>query len=215
MARSNNCVNMNVNHIQWRSDSLVYYFGTSKGNQTGDTPNDPWRGYSNPKNPTIFLFSLWLSTSSLIPTSWPPIPSYFQVTISMKDFWSFSTKSLTEILKNFIPLELRKELLDPTMSGKDQFSIVASCCTVSPPMAYICVRACWSMGPIKYRYIHYEKAGDQFVGRSVTFIYFWQQNLGYPQFIGIVQTHLWAQKMKWWLWLNRISWEEQMFIFQP
>ena len=24
------------------------------------------------------------------------------------------------------------------------------------------------MGPIKYRYINYEKAGDQFVGRSVT-----------------------------------------------
>ena len=35
-------------------------------------------------------------------------------------------------------------------------------------MASVCLRACWSIGPIKYRYIHYEKAGDQFVGQSVT-----------------------------------------------
>ena len=41
-------------------------------------------------------------------------------------------------------------------------------CTVSPPMASICLRAGWSMGPVKERDIHYEKAGDQFVGRTVT-----------------------------------------------
>ena len=35
-------------------------------------------------------------------------------------------------------------------------------------MASICLRACWSMGSIKDRYIHYEKAGDEFVGRTVT-----------------------------------------------
>ena len=51
---------------------------------------------------------------------------------------------------------------------KGAITLVASGCTVSPPMASICLRACWSMGTIKDRYIHYEKAGDQFVGRSVT-----------------------------------------------
>ena len=37
-------------------------------------------------------------------------------------------------------------------------------------MASICLRAGRSMGPIKDQYIHYEKVGDQFVGRSVTVI---------------------------------------------
>ena len=32
-------------------------------------------------------------------------------------------------------------------------------------MASICLRAGWSMGPVKEKYIHYEKAGDQYVGR--------------------------------------------------
>ena len=40
-------------------------------------------------------------------------------------------------------------------------------CTVSPPMASICLCAGWSMGPVRERYIHYKKAGDQFVGRTV------------------------------------------------
>ena len=35
-------------------------------------------------------------------------------------------------------------------------------------MAAICLRAGWSMGPVKDQYIHYEKAGDQFVGRCAT-----------------------------------------------
>ena len=53
MARSDNCVNMHIKHIQWRSDCLIFYFGTSKGNQTGERSIDPWHIYSNPKNPTI------------------------------------------------------------------------------------------------------------------------------------------------------------------
>ena len=41
-------------------------------------------------------------------------------------------------------------------------------CTVSPLMASILPWACWSMVPVKYRYIHYKKAGDQFFGRIFT-----------------------------------------------
>ena len=52
--RSDNCANMHVQHIQWRSDCLIFYFGNSKGNQTGDRANGPWHVYSNPNNPTIF-----------------------------------------------------------------------------------------------------------------------------------------------------------------
>ena len=51
MKRSNNCANIHVYHIQWRSDSFIYYFGTYKGNQTEDRANDPQRVYSNPNNP--------------------------------------------------------------------------------------------------------------------------------------------------------------------
>ena len=73
MARSDNCVNMHAHHIQWRLDSLIYYFGIPKGNQTGKISNDPWHLYSNPKNSTVFpvlalakyLFShTWILTTN-------------------------------------------------------------------------------------------------------------------------------------------------------
>ena len=51
---------------------------------------------------------------------------------------------------------------------KGACSFASAGCTVSPPMASICLRACWSMGPVKERYLHYEKAGDQFLGRAVS-----------------------------------------------
>ena len=51
---------------------------------------------------------------------------------------------------------------------KGAITIVATGCTVSPPMASICLRAGWSLGSVKDRYIHYGKSGDQFCGRCVT-----------------------------------------------
>ena len=57
MVRSENFVNKNKQPIHWRSDILIYYFGTSKGNQTGDRANDTWHVYPNPNNPKCFIFS--------------------------------------------------------------------------------------------------------------------------------------------------------------
>ena len=42
MERCENCVNMHIKHIQWRLDCLIFYFGTSKVNQTGERSSDPW-----------------------------------------------------------------------------------------------------------------------------------------------------------------------------
>jgi len=39
--------------------------------------------------------------------------------------------------------------------------------TVSPPMVSICLCAMWSMGHMKERYLQFEKAGDQYLGRVV------------------------------------------------
>ena len=44
--------------------------------------------------------------------------------------------------------------------------MVSSGCNFSPPMASLCLCSCWSMDPVKDRYINYKKAGNQFVGRT-------------------------------------------------
>ena len=45
---------------------------------------------------------------------------------------------------------------------------IASGTTESPPIASICIRANWKMPGVLNRYIKHEKAGDQYVGRSVS-----------------------------------------------
>ena len=50
---------------------------------------------------------------------------------------------------------------------KGSCSFASAGSTVSPPMVSICLRAMWSMGPVKERYLFYEKAGDQYLGRVV------------------------------------------------
>ena len=51
---------------------------------------------------------------------------------------------------------------------KGAITHVSAGCTVSPPMAAICLKVSWSMGPVKDQYIHHEKAGGQFVGKCAT-----------------------------------------------
>jgi hypothetical protein len=63
--------------------------------------------------------------------------------------------------------------LDPKYFGthsmrKGAVSFVASGITSSPPIASICIRANWKMPGVMNRYIKYESAGDQYVGRCVS-----------------------------------------------
>ena len=53
MARSDNCVNMHINHVQWHEDAMLFFFGKSKGNQGGDRADKPWHVYSNPQMPFL------------------------------------------------------------------------------------------------------------------------------------------------------------------
>ena len=85
MARSEKCVNMHVQHIQWRLDILIYYFGNSKVNQTGDRANNPWHVYSNPNNLTIFpvlaLAKYFFSHPEILTTDSKLFPSNHQYEI--------------------------------------------------------------------------------------------------------------------------------------
>ena len=150
MARSDNCVNIHVQHIQWRSDNLIYCFGTLKGNQTGDRANDHWHQYSNPNNPTIFpvlaLAKYFFSHPVILTTNSKLLPGYYQYEIFLKIFH----KIVNDNLEEFQSIGVEKRTLGYHSFRKGSITIVASGCTVSPPVAYIFLRACLSMGPIKY-----------------------------------------------------------------
>ena len=100
MARSDNCVDMHVNHIYWISDSLIYYIVPLKGNQTVDRANDPWHVYSNPKNPNICpvlaMAKYFLSHPDILTTNSNLFPGNHQYEIFLNIFNRIINNNLEE-----------------------------------------------------------------------------------------------------------------------
>jgi len=71
-------------------------------------------------------------------------------------------------LAEFRALGVEPKELGSHSCRKGAITLVMTGCTISPPTASVCLRAGWSFGSVKDRYIFYEKAGDQFTGRTVT-----------------------------------------------
>ena len=170
MARSENVQSCHVNHIAWDNDSLLFYFPISKSNQGGENSHVPWHVYSNPFQPhlcpVLTLAKYLFSQSGILAVGDRLFPGKHQYDRFIKVFHRIIKVHEAE----FRRFGVECGDLGSHSTRKGAITHVSSGCTVSPPMASICLRACWSMGPIKDRYIHYEKAGDQFVGRSVTTI---------------------------------------------
>lgn len=169
MARAHSVADLDIAHIEWRQDCLLFFFGKSKGNQTGEDSERPFHVYSNPEKPEICPV---LALATYV-TTYPDLlrssdgrlfPGPSQYNRFMKIFH----RTMEEHEVEFAKLGVSKGDLGSHSCRKGAITMVTTGCTVSPPMAAVCIRAGWSMGSVKDRYIHYEKAGDQFVGRTVT-----------------------------------------------
>jgi hypothetical protein len=68
----------------------------------------------------------------------------------------------------FVRLGLKPEYFGTHSICKGAITHAACGVTVSPPIASICIRANWKMSGVMNRYIRFEAAGDQYVGRSVS-----------------------------------------------
>ena len=127
-----------------------------------------WHVYSNPKSPVICpvlsMAKYLFAHPDILTTNSKLFPGNHQYERFLKIFH----KVINDNIEEFQSLGVEKGTLGAHSVRKGSITMVSSGCTVSPPMASICLRACWSIGPIKDRYIHYDKSGDHFVGRTAT-----------------------------------------------
>ena len=167
MARSDNVIYTHINHMKRIDDALVFYFKKSKGDQEGVNENEPWHVYANPSQPFICPI---LAMTRYVACN-PQVLAGDCKIFESKNPYQRYIKAFRRILETneaiFVAMGVDIDELGSHSVRKGSASRCSTGCTVSPPMASICLRAGWSMGPVKERYIHYEKAGDQFVGRTV------------------------------------------------
>jgi hypothetical protein len=166
MKRAENCVDCKITHITFEGDSLVFQFAKSKSQQDGEEHIGPWHIYANPKEPFIcpvLSLARYLFTFPNVLVGKSPL---FEGTAQYNRYSNFFSRILREN-HNQLP-GVNTGDLGTHSCRKGVATMVAAGCTCSPPIVSICVRAGWSMGGVKDRYLKHEKAGDQYVGRCAT-----------------------------------------------
>ena len=148
---------MNINHVQWENYGLVFSFSKTKGDQSGDNSGDAWSVYPNPKNteicPVIALVKYLISHPYLLNVNFPLFPGNNQYDRFIKIFH----RVIHANKETFHIIGLEEHLLGSHLCRKGAITLCSSGCTVSPSMASIYLRDCWSMGPVEDRYIHLQK----------------------------------------------------------
>lgn len=168
ISRAEQATTSHIHHIDWHEDCLVIYFHHRKTDQNGINKSEPWHVYANPLDPDIcpvlsmgvYLLSLdtILSKGGQLFQGPNPYKRYAEALQRLGEKYKDELAALGMDVKYLGPYSVRKGAGTQITAG----------CTVVPPIISVCLRAGWSIGNVKERYLHYECAGDQFTGRTVT-----------------------------------------------
>lgn len=183
MARSESVVNAHVNHIYWSEDALVFQFAKTKTDPFGKRSDQKWHVYSTPDCPATcpvlamaqYIFS-FPGTFCGLEEDGAEKMRLFSGTRQYDRFMDCLHKIVDKYTgydqdnnaKLLTSMGIEKGDLGSHSARKGACSFVASGSTASPPIVAICLRACWSLGPVKERYLHYEAGGDQYTGQVVS-----------------------------------------------
>eukprot|EP00924_Labyrinthula_sp_SR-Ha-C_P012116 maker-scaffold_26-snap-gene-4.1-mRNA-1 protein AED:0.35 eAED:0.35 QI:0/0/0/1/0/0/2/0/184 len=157
MCRAVSTFSIHYRHLTWKEDGLCIIFCHQKNGQAGEKARDLRHVYADPIQPEI------------------------RPVLSLGMYWSifgngdgtslFGQKRILSLDK--VENELRKRGSTPEKFGthsliKDTATFCASGNTNAPPIAAVQLRAGWSMGTVLNIYLHFEAAGDQYVGRTIS-----------------------------------------------
>ena len=168
MSRSESTEMLSINNLRWEEDHIKIFFPKHKSDQGGLTSNEPRHVYSNSIEPSIC--PVRALAAYLI--AYPGVLSahhgrLFPGENQKKRFG----KQLSAILKRYYH-EYQDIGVTPEDIGTHSIRKgAATYCTCAvhpgPPIVSVCLRAGWTIGRVKERYLKYEAAGDQLVGRCL------------------------------------------------
>ena len=180
MSRSDNIVHAHLFHITWEDDCLAFRFAKSKTDQTGRNSDQVWHVYATPDKPATcpvlalatYLFAnpglTNVETFTETDEDGNPSGRLFPGGEQYHRFMDCLRRIIENNLDEFLQLGIRPGDLGSHSARKGACSFASAGSTVSPPMVSICLRAMWSMGSVKERYLQFEKAGDQYLGQVVS-----------------------------------------------
>ena len=166
MGRTNN-IDLKLGHISWRGDSLRVVFASTKADQLGaDAERTAKHCYAVPDNPAIcpvFALAVWLFT--MVGSPERQGGALFPGLNVMNRFG----EALRRVLDKFDDLKCYVDEvlgIGSHSNRKGVLTHVLQFSFVSPVAAYL--RAGWSLGGVKDRYVMCTAGGDQAVGRAAS-----------------------------------------------
>ena len=173
MSRSENVVDCHAENLVWTEDALGFHFPRTKTDQLGKRSDAIWHVYATPNSPSTcchlalarYLFAnpgILLNNDSSRGSN-----KLFPGSNQYERFMKVFHRVMLNNEEAFQRVGVKPGDLGSHSTRKGACSLAASGSTVSPPIVSICLRAMWSMGGIKERYLHFENAGDQYLGRVV------------------------------------------------
>jgi len=191
MCRAGNTANICYAHLDWSQDSLLVYFAHTKSDPEGQRPKDPRHVYANPLQPSIcclLSLGIYLLCFQFEPKPtrlfsgknqyeryyvwWANVSFFVPVQDLISAFGPRYSKALNRLLQRSdvqSELELRglhSHDIATHSTRKGAATYVSSGSTAAPPQSAVFLRAGWALGGVQDRYIRYEAAGDQYVGRT-------------------------------------------------
>jgi hypothetical protein len=171
ISRADTAIQQNIEHVGMQSDSVVIEMGPTKTDQEAKKHQDhPYHLYSVPKNPAICIVTALAKHLVTRPHLLTGRHKLFEGSNQYEHYNSILCKIVQsdEHRDAFIARGLNPNYFGSHSLRKGAVTHTSSGITSSPPIASICIRTGWAMPGVMNRYIKYESAGDQYVGRSVS-----------------------------------------------
>ena len=171
ISRAEFVIGSNIDSIWFQADAIMFEVGTTKTDQEGTRNIDhPWHIYSNNEYPYICpmlaLARHLIDHPHILAGKCPLFEGSSQYDRYSNIFASIIFSP--EHRDTFISLGMIPEQFGTHSIRKGAVTHISTGTTSCPPIASICLRANWKMPGVMNRYIKYENAGDQFVGKCVS-----------------------------------------------
>jgi hypothetical protein len=172
LSRADAIVEANIELVGMSSDALRFDVGPTKTDQEGKQNLDhPFHVYSCPENPVMCPVLAMCKHLIVNDEVLKGKCKLFKGSNQYKHYNEIFRKIVhsPEYRQSFIDRGLNPSNFGTHSMRKGAATHIASGITSSPPIASICIRANWKMPGVMNRYIKFESAGDQYVGRYGSF----------------------------------------------
>ncbi len=167
VCRANNTAAIMLSRMRWRGDALCIFFAYTKTDQGGERPKDPMHIYANPLMPEICpILSLGIRFLTFAPGETGALfPSTNAMSRFSKRFSSVLAEDDVQAVLGAMGMRKCDFATHSFRKGAGTYCVAGS--TASPNIMAISTRAGWKCGKVPEKYLRYESAGDQYVGRTV------------------------------------------------